>query len=257
MGRALQLCCVAAAILAVHSTAAADTFKVVAKIRKGDPMTFTQLASPDELNTSDPTWPTYTTEPDTYWVISVETAKPGGSLYNYCVIAGPDPSANGARGEFVIRNSTKYPSHQEVAITKGVAYYSSIGDAQYPYGGTQGGSSVGEGTIFMAYGRTGAITSDVFVLFDDDDGIHIGSLRIWPKGNDDDNVAKCLSLANHYLVVADAPTDLSDHVESKVTKDGGDESIRKAILGTFTLVDFALKQDATLRDIGLDRPLPF
>jgi hypothetical protein len=245
MRRALQGCI--AAILAVHSTAVADTFEVIAKFTKDDPSSYQEI-NPYELTEDDNP---ITTPAMKYWVVRVTR----DSSTKYCIIIGPEPTNDQATGEFIIRGSVKYPGGRELAVIEGVAYYAGAAD-QYPYGGTQGGSGVGEGTFFMAYGRPGG-SSDYIILFEN--GIAGTSVEVSPAGQPyASGTSFELKPANHYLRLEDNNTSIGAENLHAITKYSTPAPVRDVMFRTVAQVDIALRRAPTLKtSLGLDRPLPF
>jgi hypothetical protein len=171
-----------------------------------------------------------------YWIIHVN--KGGPENENYYILFGPDPTPlASAAGTGIIRDSTADPQNQELAVVDGIAY---IVGFHRPYGGSDGGSGVGEGTIFVVQGRPGLGEADRFVLLDKE-GAQQGKLTVYK--HNDTSKKKDISDINEFINVPDdgevtgaTPTSVRD-----------DQEIRDMLWEVVKLADLA----------DLRRPVPY
>ena len=175
-----------------------------------------------------------------YWIIHVtRVVGEGESPEDYYILFGPDPTpTTTSAGLGIIRPSTDNPAHQELAVSDGIAYIIGLG-LQRPYGGTDGGSGVGEGTIFIVQGRSGTAT-DRFIFLDTHgaSGAHV---RVFKK-NVKAQERQILEI-NQYLEIPNTGN-MSGITAQPLRNEIG---IRDMVWRVVKLADMA----------GLDRPLPF
>lgn len=177
----------AAATAADPAATAATTFFRTHTFKKGD----TALkAAPLLLDHNIQ----HVTDPGVFWVIAVTNPPPEQP---YWIVFGPDPRGDPSnrRGSARIRNSYADPTgqHQELFVEDGFAYFFGT----YPYGGTQGGSGVGHGTIFLVWARP-ANQTDYFVYLDPD-----GGPRMTVTTPPNPPASLDITQVNHYVEISD------------------------------------------------------
>jgi hypothetical protein len=171
-----------------------------------------------------------------YWVIHVVPHGEGAEEYD--ILFGPDPSlTTNEAGAGEIRNSEADETHQELGLESGIAYY--IGSQ--PYGGSNGGSGVGEGTIFVIQARP--TDEDGRFIFLDTEGTPNASLTVHSRAASPTPPTVVVDKVNKYVQVPD-DGDLSGVTQKNVR---GKQSIRDMLWEVVKLVDLA----------GLARPLPY
>jgi len=128
-----------------------------------------------------------------WWIIHVDRGGPEEE--NYRIVFGPDPSpTTSTEGQGFIRDAVHDSDHQELVVQDGVAYFF----GPRPYGGSDGGSGVGEGTIFVVQGRPGG-DEDRFIYLD----THGGSPKLVVHKHDDKNEKVEIPTVNRYVEVPD------------------------------------------------------
>lgn len=177
-----------AALFVADGAVLADTFTRIGKFRVGGPLIVQEVELTHDVQ--------YTTGIRQYWIIKVQGTR-AAQAFEYCIVFGPEPTKDDEGGTMTIKDSVQYPANQELSVISGAAYYAGT----YPYGGTQGGSGAGEGTIFMTYGRNrGSSLDDVFIYFNDGT---TGGIDVYKKGDPDPAKSRDITLVNHYLLVPD------------------------------------------------------
>ncbi|MHC5006900.1 MAG: hypothetical protein ACYTGF_06025 [Planctomycetota bacterium] len=181
-----------------------------------------------------------------YWLIEVDPAPAG--VENYLILFGPDPSQTGSTaGLGTIRNSTFATARQELVVQDGIAYFW----GPHPYGGTEGGSGVGEGTIFVIQGRPDEDEEDKddrFIYLDlHTDDAPLPKLTVYKMG---DNTVKVeLDTINTYVNIKDGG-DMTG-VTSKSLRPK--TAIRNMLWDVVKLVEKAWEDD----EFEIGRPLPY
>ncbi|MHC4217200.1 MAG: hypothetical protein ACYSU7_01980 [Planctomycetota bacterium] len=171
-----------------------------------------------------------------YWVIHV--VPHGENAEEYDILFGPDPqTTTNEAGAGIIRDSAAGDTHQELGLESGIAYY--IGSR--PYGGSDGGSGVGEGTIFVIHARP--IDEDGRFIFLDTEGTATAKLTVHSRAPSPTPPSVVVDKVNKHVQVPD-DGDLSAVNPKKVR---GKQSIRNLLWEVVKLVDLA----------GLGRPLPY
>ena len=181
-----------------------------------------------------------------YWLIEVDPAPVG--VENYLILFGPDPSQTGATaGLGTIRDSIHTPARQELVVQDGVAYFF----GPRPYGGTDGGSGVGEGTIFVIQGRPkddGDPRDDRFIYLDYHTDVTPLPKVIVYKFNDAgkqvelDDINTCVNIKDDGVMTGVAPKSLRPKT-----------AIRNMLWDVVVLVD--LVEEPV--NFPIKRPLPY
>ena len=239
MKRGLFVAAAIAAVLSVHTGALAahEEFKLIGKMVKNpEDMKPGEIVPEDEVLYPGP----YETKKNEYWKIRVTR---GTDVYY--IMFGPDPLAvadgDDPIGKGEIRTCAADPTHHEFAILDGVGYFGGT----RPYGGSEGGSAIGEGSIFIVQGipddPPGNPQDDYFVYLDEGVGTY---MTVHNK-----NVllqSQAITEINEYSTVEDDGTIIGP-VPTKVATLSGLHDIRRRNWETLKCADA----------IGLPRPVPY
>lgn len=176
----------------------------------------------------------FTTEPHEYWVLGVK--EEGAQAFSYYILFGPDPDSTATPGRGATRVSSAGTGALELYVIDGVAYFFTTQPNVHPYGGTNGGSGVGDGTGFTVWSR--ANDDDYFVCLEG------SGVVVHPKAP---GAMQDVPI-NWYLRVPDNGT-LGTNVPTVVTRLQALNSLRNRTWLTIVL--------AAQASVGIRRPLPY
>lgn len=217
---------VAALCLTHGASAAEDLFIVIKKMLKDG------TVMPGAGQTLKKADGQVSTKANEYWQILVTR----DGLLPYMILFGPDPNADDTTGTCYIRDCAASPQHQELVVKKGAAYF--IGSQ--PYGASDGGSGVGEGTKFVVQVPVADDTA-TFVYLDEDDGDYMTVYNAT-----DTRERQSITEINHYSQVADSGA-ISGTVPPPTRNLPAGDPIRTGLWKLVVIVDL----------FGIEKPDPY